>query len=160
MSGSTSKKVVVSRFDREAVAGFVNPQACLLPGGVEVLTPSGTLVLIPYEEIKTVCFVKDFENGEASRERLLFTTRPKTEGLWVRMLFRDGEVMDGVMANNLLALDPYGFTLTPPDPGSRHQKLFVPRQALREFTVAGVVGSPLRRRKPKPVSEAQIKLFE
>ncbi|MCX6638404.1 MAG: hypothetical protein NT090_25400 [Acidobacteria bacterium] len=160
MAGSTSKKVVISRFDRESVSGFVNPQDYLLTEGVEVLTPLGARAVIPYLEIKTVCFVRDFEESENLRERRLFNSRPKMEGLWVRMSFRDGEVMDGLLANNLLAVDAYGFTVTPPDPSSRHQKVFVPRTALREFAVVGVVGSPLRRQKPKPEVEGQGKLFE
>ena len=160
MAGSTSKKVVISRFDREPVSGFVNPQSYLLPDGVEVLTPLGARSVIPYLDIKTVCFVRDFEEGENLREKRLFNSRPKMEGLWVRMSFRDGEVMDGLLANNLLAIDTYGFTVAPPDPSSRHQKVFVPRTALREFAVVGVVGSPLRRQKPKPEVEGQGKLFE
>lgn len=160
MGASTSKKVVISRFDREPVAGFVNPAAYLMTGGVEVITPSGTVTVIPYSDIKTVCFVKDFDSGENSHERRLFSTRPKTEGLWVRMSFRDGEVMDGLLSNNLLAVEPYGFTVTPPDPASRNQKIFVPRAALSSFVVVGVVGSPLRRKKPKPDLERQGKLFE
>ncbi len=160
MAGSTSKKVVISRFDRESVAGFVDPRNYLGDSGVEVLTPSGTLSMVPYTDIKTVCFVKDFEGVENSRERRVFNTRPRMEGLWVRMSFRDGEVMDGLLPNNLLTVDAYGFMVTPPDPASRNQKIFVPRAALQEFVVVGVVGSPLRRPKPKPEVEGQGKLFE
>jgi hypothetical protein len=160
LAGSTSKKVVISRFDRESVAGFVNPQSYLLEGGVELMTPSGTIAVIPYSDIKTLCFVKDFEGTGNSHERRVFTTRPKLEGLWVRMTFRDGDVMDGLLSNNLLAIDPYGFMVTPPDPGSRNQRVFVPRAALREFFVAGVVGSPVRRPRPKPEVPGQGKLFE
>ena len=160
MAGSTSKKVVITRFDRESVSGFVNPQNYLLPDGVEVLTPLGARSVIPYPDIKTVCFVKVFEESEGLRERRLFNSRPKMEGLWVRMSFRDGEVMDGLLANNLLAIEMYGFTVAPADPSSRQQKVFVPRTALREFAVVGVVGSPLRRQKPKPEIDGQGKLFE
>ena len=32
----------------------------------------------------------------------VFLNRPKQEGLWVRMVFLDGEVMDGILPNNLL----------------------------------------------------------
>lgn len=160
MSGSTTKKVLVSRFDRESIAGFVNPQTYLRTDGVEILVKGGSVALLPYADVKAVCFVKDF-GGEGGAEKRIFTTRPKTEGLWVRMKFRDGEEMDGLLANNLLQIDPHGFTVTPPDPSSRNQRLFVPRTALQEFLVLGVVGSPLRRaRKAKPAPQDQIKLFE
>jgi hypothetical protein len=160
LAGSTAKKVLIRRFDREPLTGFVNAQTYLQPEGVELLTPSGTLSVVAYSEIKVVCFVKDFDSGEAGQEKKVFNTRPKTDGLWVRMQLRDGEVLDGILSNNLLQLTPEGFTVTPPDAYSNNQKLFVPRAALAQFNVLGVVGSPLTRRKPKAAPQGQIGLFE
>ncbi len=161
MAGSTSKKVRITRFDREPLLGYVHPQTYLRTNGVELLTQDGGFTVVPYEEVKAVCFVRDFEAPEQPSERKTFHTRPKMDGLWVRVRFRDGEVMDGILSNNLLLLDAHGFSLTPPDPTSNNQRLFLPRLALNEFQVLGVVGSPLRRpRQPKPVAEAQIGLFE
>jgi hypothetical protein len=160
LAGSTAKKVLIRRFDREPLTGFVNPLSYLQPEGVELLTPSGTLSVVPYSEIKMVCFVRDFESVEPTQERKVFNTRPKTDGLWVRMQLRDGEVLDGILSNNLLQLTPEGFTVTPPDAYSNNQKLFIPRAALSQVNVLGVVGSPLTRRKPKPAPPGQIGLFE
>ena len=160
MSGSTSKKVRITRFDREPLLGYVNPQAYLRPGGVELLTPDGNYSVVPYDDVKAVQFVKDFEPPDPSAERKVFTTRPKMGGLWVRVKFRDGEVMDGILANNLLLIEPNGFTVIPPDPYSNNQRLFLPRAALSELQVLGVVGSPLRQRKPKTTPKEQISLFE
>lgn len=140
--------------------GYVNPQTYLRPGGVELLTPDGNFALVPYDEVKIVQFVKDFEPPDPGSERKVFTTRPKMDGLWVRVKFRDGEVMDGILANNLLSIESQGFTLVPPDPYSNNQRLFLPRAALIEVQVLGVVGSPLRPRKPKPVPKEQIGLFD
>jgi hypothetical protein len=156
---STTKKVRISRFDREPLVGYVNPQTYLRPSGVELLTPDGNFSLVPYDEVKAVQFVKDFE-PDAGPERKVFHTRPKMDGLWVRVKFRDGEVMDGILANNLLLLESQGFTVIPPDAYSNNQRLFLPRVALAELQVLGVVGSPLRRRKPKPVPKEQIGLFD
>ena len=160
MAGSTTKKVLLRRFDREPLSGFVNPQAYLLAAGVELLKTDGTVAIVPYQEIKTVCFVKDFEAAEAEPSQRVFHTRPKMDGLWVRMRFRDGEVMDGILSNNLLQLETYGFTFIPPEPYSNNQKIFSPREALSEFHVLGVVGSPLTRRRRKEVPKEQIGLFE
>jgi hypothetical protein len=161
LAGSTAKKVLIRRFDREPLTGFVNAQSYLQPEGVELLSPGGTLVIVPYSDIKVVCFVKDFESAEPAPERKVFNTRPKTDGLWVRMQLRDGEVLDGILSNNLLQLGPEGFTVTPPDAYSNNQRLFVPRAALSQFNVLGVVGSPLTRRKGKPaLQQDQIGLFE
>ncbi len=110
-------------------------------------------VLLPYDEVMSVCFVKDFE-AEAEPSRI-FMTRPKLEGLWVRMLFRDGEILDGILPNNLLAWEIAGFTVTPPEPDANNQRVFVPRSALKSIQVLGVVGSPLRpkRKKAGPIPE-------
>jgi hypothetical protein len=160
LAGSTNKKVVVTRFDREPLAGFVNPQTYLLPQGVELLTTQGNAIVVPYEEVKTVSFVRDFDHAEARREMRQFTTRPKSEGLWVRLRFRDGDALDGLLTNNLLQLEAYGFTIVPPDPGFQNQRVFVPKAALTEVQVLGVVGSPLRKSRKKAVPEEQIEMFD
>ena len=147
MASSTAKKVVVRRFDRESLSGFVNPFSYLQPTSIELLKPDGALVILPYEEVKSVAFVRDFDAGEEPSR--IFMTRPKLEGLWVRMLFRDGELLDGVLPNNLLAWEIAGYTVTPPEPDSNNQRVFVPRAALKSIQVLGVVGSPLRVKKKK-----------
>jgi hypothetical protein len=153
VASSTAKKVIVRRFDRETLFGFVNQYSYLQPHNIELLTPEGALTLLPYDDVKSVCFVKDFEAEAESRR--VFLTRPKMDGLWIRMVFRDGEVMDGVLPNNLLAWEFAGFTVTPPEPDANNQRVFVPRQALQSVQVLGVVGSPLRgkRRKAAPSAD-------
>ena len=165
MTPTTNKKVLISRFDRESLAGFVSPATYLQPEGMELLSVNGTVLIVPYMEVKTVAFVRDFEQGEPRPELRSFTTRPKMAGLWVRMRFRDGETLDGVLANNLLLLDGIGFMVVPPDPGYQNQRLFIPKAALTQVQVLGVVGSPLSsglrgsgRRKTTP--KDQIELFE
>ena len=160
MAGSTSKKVVVRRFEREPVSGFVNPLTYLQPDGVELLTPAGSVSLLPYASIKAVCFVRDFASAGTEPEQKLFHARPKMDGLWVRMQFKDDEIMDGLLPNNLLQLEPFGFTVIPPNPSSNNQRVFVPRSSLKELSVLGVVGSQLRPRKAKPAPKTQLEMFE
>jgi hypothetical protein len=158
VANSTAKKVIVRRFDRENLTGFVNPFSYLQLQTIELLKPEGSLILLPYGEVKSVCFVKDFEAEAESRR--IFLTRPKLEGLWVRMLFRDDEILDGILPNNLLAWDAAGFTVTPPEPDANNQRVFVPRSALKSIQVLGVVGSPLRPKRKKAVpAEDQPTLF-
>jgi hypothetical protein len=158
---STHKKVLVLRFDRETLPGFVNPQGYLLAEGLELMTQSGSVNIVPYPEVKLVCFVRDFGQAEPRKELRLFTTRPKMEGLWLRMYFRDGDAMDGILSNNLLQLETAGFSVVPPDPGFQNQRIFVPKAALARVEVLGVVGSPLRSpRKPKPPVREQIEMFK
>ncbi len=150
---------MVRRFDRETLAGYVNPFSYLQPTGVEWLSLEGQTSVIPYAEIKAISFVRDFSAG-VDTERRVFQTRPKMPGLWVNFQFLDGERMEGILPNNLLALEPHGFTLVPPDPFGNTQKLWVPRGALKSVEVLGVVGSPVKIRRAKPVPREQIGLFD
>lgn len=163
---STNKRVLAIRFDREPVAGFVNPQTYLADGRLEVLTQAGNVFTAPLSDVKAVCFVRDLPTDEVWIPNRYFTVRPKTGGLWLRLKFRDHDGMDGVVPNNLLSVEPEGFTVVPPDPSFLTQRIFVPRQALTEVQVLGVIGSPLNLAKGKAAagskskSTAQIELFE
>jgi hypothetical protein len=114
--------------------------------------------ILPYYDVKALCFVRDWEGGLG--ERQVFQTRPKMAGLWISLRFRDGEVMEGIIPNNLIALERGGFSVIPPNPFANMQRMFVPRSALIGVEVLGVVGSPLRKRKPKEAPKGQAGLFD
>ncbi len=161
MAGSANKKVLVSRFDRETLRGFMQSPGGLTAEQIELLTPEGALLKIPYSEAKVVCFVRDFDAGETWREHRAFSTRPKTAGLWVRLRFRDGDSLEGVLPNNLMQIESSGFSLIPPDPTFQNQRIFIPRTALQDVQVLGVIGSPLRRRTSRKVEKekGQLEMF-
>ena len=160
MTSSTKKKALIRRFHRETLAGYLNPATFLQPEGVELLSAEGQVAILPYQEIRTVSFVRDFDSPD-DQERQVFHTRPKMAGLWVRLRFRDGEVMEGILPNNLLQIENHGFVVVPPDPYGNRQKVFVPRAALLGVEVLGVVGSPLKKQpKKKAGSTEQIGLFD
>lgn len=159
---ATNKKVIATRFDRDPVPGFVQTPGGFAVDSVELLTPSGTLLRVPYSEVKAVCFVRDFEDGDGWKPHRAYAARPKTAGLWVRLAFRDGDTAEGVIANNLMLLEPAGFQIILPDPSFLGQRLFVPREALRDVQVLGVIGSsPKRKRQAKPEAEKtdQLEMF-
>jgi hypothetical protein len=160
LSPSTTKKVFIRRFDREPVQGFASPQHYLQPAGIEILKPDGAISLLSFREVKCVAFVREFPTPATPEDRKVFHTRPKMEGLWVRMLFRDSDLMEGILPNNLLQIDPFGFSFVPPDPFSNNQRIFVPREALRDIHVLGVVGGKAAARSKKAEVKDQIKLFE
>jgi hypothetical protein len=161
LAGSTSKKIVVVRFEREALQGFVDPRGYFRDTGVELLTTTGELLTVAQQEVKAICFLRDFEANVTWRENRIFSNRPKTEGLWLRFHFRDGDTLEGVIANDLLLVEPLGFAIAPPEAGFQNQKIFVPRTALVQVQVLGVVGSPLHRRTKAPAAEKeQLKMFE
>ena len=159
MSTSTNKKVLVSRFDKAAVEGFAQLPEGLGPDGLDILSQSGNITRVPLGEIRAICFVREFEQGETWRNHPAFQSRPKSPGLWVRVHFRDAEVLEGVTPNNLLA-DPAGVSLTPPDPSFQNQRIFIPREAASAVEVLGVIGSALRKTaKKKATAENQFELF-
>ena len=129
--------------------------------GIEVLARSAEAVFVPYSQIRCVYFVREFGRDPDGTQRKLFSTRPKLGGLWVRVRFHDGEEFEGVIPNDLCRMDRHGVTMTPPDSKGNAQRVFVPREALENFVVMGVIGQPRRRsrRRPRKEPEGQRKLF-
>jgi hypothetical protein len=153
---STHKKVIVTFSDGTSLQGYVNPLR-LPDDPLDVLTTNGEHRQVPLKEIRAVYFVRDFTE-DYEPERKAFFSRPKLDGLWVRLKFRDNETLEGVVSNDLLALLDSGIQITPPDMNGAAVRIFVPRSALSEVTVLGVVG--VARRKPvAAASPAQPKLF-
>ena len=155
---STHKKVIVRKMDRDSVQGYLPPANFVTDGKLELLNTAGTAVRIQLSDIKGVFFVREFGDSEAL-QRKTFTSRPRTEGLWVRLRFRDGEMLEGLMPNDLMQVTPDGFFLNPPDTRSNTQRIFVPRLAVAELTVLAVIGSQSRRRKPME-DIRQVPLFD
>lgn len=166
---STRKKVVLRKLDSGIIKGYVNSDSFLGAEGVEVLDREGHLLKVALDSIKGVYFVRDFEGNPEQPERRIIRNRPKLDGLWVRMTFTDSEVMEGLMANNLLDVEPPGFMVTPADLYSNNLRIFVPRSALASVEVLGVIANGTTRRvsrrtgavSPKTAdTPAQIGLFQ
>jgi hypothetical protein len=154
---STHKKVIVRKMDRDTIAGFVAP-VFLVDDKVEMLNTAGNVVSIELRDIKGVYFVRDFADVDAPG-RKTFVTRPRTAGLWVRLKFRDNEIIEGMMPNDLAQIAPEGYFINPPDTRSNTQRIFVPRTALQELTVLAVIGAASRRRAAGE-DERQVGLFQ
>jgi len=158
---STHKKVVVQKLDRDTISGYVSPAAFLVDGKVEVLNTAGKVVGIDLRDVKGVFFVREFGDTE-SLLRKTFATRPRTEGLWLRLTFKDNDVLEGMMPNDLSQILPEGYLVNPPDTRANTQRIFVPRTALVAVTVLAVIGGPQARRKKPPsaqVDERQMPIF-
>ena len=127
-------------------------------GKLELLNTSGNVVSIELRDIKGVYFVRDFGESDAS-SRKTFTSRPRTEGLWVRLRFKDNEVLEAMMPNDLTQNTPEGYLVNPPDLRSNTQRIFVPRTALESLTVLAVIGATRRRRRGAEDDLRQVQLF-
>jgi len=148
---STHKKVVLVLADRKSLRGYLNPAGLGQLDPVDVLTPEGEHVQLPVAKIRSIYFVREFSD-DFEPKRKAFLSRPKLDGLWVKVRFNDGEVLEGVIPNDLLSLLDNGLRITPPDLNSSTDRIFVPRAALAEVTVLGVVG--IARRKPAAAAAA------
>ena len=155
---STHKKVIVRKMDRDSVSGYVSPSQFVHEGKLELLNTSGTVIAIDLKEIKGVYFVREFSDSE-SLTRKTFTSRPRAEGLWVRLRFKDSEVLEGLMPADLTQTTAEGFLVNPPDQRSNTQRIFVPRTALESLTVLAVIGATRRQRRAAE-DQRQVPMFE
>ena len=154
---STHKKVIVELLEKKLLRGYMNPTRLTQMESIDLLTPEGEHEEVPLGKVRAIYFVQHLQE-DIQMERKSFLSRPKLDGLWVKLRFRDGESLEGVIPNDLLGLQENGLQMTPPDFHSNTDRIFVPRTALTEFTVLGVVG--VARRKPAAVPSEQPRLFD
>ncbi len=179
---SSHKKVIVRRFTGDLLAGYLAVSGIVdrgrasgrsgeaADGVVPLLDLAGRIVPVPLGDVKMVSYVRDFNLSDTTNpERLLrraFLARPRGEGLWVRLTFRSGDLLEGLapldlsLADDLL--DDAGLNLLPPDTRSNTQRIYVPRVAMTSLQVLGVVTAPSRRKtelSAVPPQQAQEELF-
>ena len=161
---SSRKKAIVRKFTRDWVAGYLPSDGFVHGTAVELLDLDGKVTAIDLGQIKWVCFVRDFNSGEPSNpERLLrktFAGRPRTAGLFVRAKLTDGDVMEGLAANDISLIGSQGVFLTPPDTRSNTQRLWIPAASVSELEVVALIGgAPKAKAAARVADEAQEKLF-
>jgi hypothetical protein len=155
------KKVIVRKLSRDWLSGYLPPADFVVHEEVEMLDLAGKLVSVAVAEVKWICFVRDFQSGDANQpERLLrktFVTRPRTQGLWIRARLKDNDVIEGLAQNDLTLLDAEGLFLIPPDTRSNTQRIFLPRQAIAELEVLAVIKTGARRGPAEGLQESLFK---
>jgi hypothetical protein len=118
---------------------------------LEILDLKGKVLRLTWDQVKWVCYVRDFPTGNADQanpERLnrkRFSVRPRTAGLWLRLLLTDGDDLEGLAANDRSLVDGAGLLLTPPDTRSSTQRIYVPRQAIEKLEVISLIGAAKNR---------------
>ena len=135
---------MVRFLNRSVLRGYLNPGKLGSSETVELLTPEGEQRSFDVKEVRSIYFVREF-SPDYEPERRAFLSRPKLDGLWVRLKFRDEDTIEGVVPNDLLSLLDRGVQITPPDLHGTTLKIFIPRTALTEMTVLGVVGIARRK---------------
>jgi len=140
--------------NRSVLRGYLNPGKLGSSETIELLTQEGEQRNFDVKEVRSIYFVREF-SPDYEPERRAFLSRPKLDGLWVRLKFRDEDTIEGVVPNDLLSLLDRGVQITPPDLHGTTLKIFIPRTALTEMTVLGVVGIARR----NPAAPVQPGLF-
>jgi hypothetical protein len=163
--GSARKPVIVRKFSRDWFAGYAGPGFGMESAELEILDLTGKVVRVGWEQVKWVCYVRDFPTAtpsasidQANPERLLrkrFLIRPRTAGLWLRLTLTDGDELEGLAANDLTLIQGAGLLLTPPDTRSNTQRIFIPRQAIQQLEVLSLIGAAGRRHAAGPKVETQ-----
>jgi hypothetical protein len=93
---------------------------------------------IPAREIKAIFYVNSF-TGDSRHQHLNFYSRaPIIHGIWMRLQFLDGEVMEGMVYNSLRYLVDPGFFLLPTDPDSNNKLVYVRKNWLADHRVLGM----------------------
>jgi hypothetical protein len=163
------KPVIVRKLSRDWCAGYAAANLAGESSELELLATSGKLLRIAWDQVKWVCYVRELSPGDGSAgidaahysvnpERLLrrrFSSRPRAAGLWLRLILTDGDELEGLASNDRTLVDGAGLLLIPPDTRSNTQRVFVPRNAIRDLTVLGVI-SPSRPRGGRPVSQPEL----
>jgi hypothetical protein len=150
---NSRKKVVVRRFSGDTLPGYLPNASIVHNDAVDLLDLSGRILSLPLNDIKTVCYVRDFNLADTQNpERLArrsFLARPRSEGLWLRLTFRTGDLLEGLAPTDRTLLDSLiedaGLFLIPPDTRSNTQRLYVPRAAITELQLLAVITTPSRR---------------
>ncbi len=171
---SSPKKVILRRFSGELLRGYLPPSHFVQADGIDLLGVDGRRLHSPLEGLRMISFVRDFNLGDTAvpdqLPRKLFSGRPRGEGLWVRLTFRqDNDCVEGLASPDLALFDDLerdrGLYLVPPDTRANTQRLYIPRLAMADLRVLGLIQTTVKRKQrdgrlsvPLP-SRAQDTLF-
>ena len=166
----SSKKTIVRLLSGTHLSGYLPPASFLqsdaLHPTLDLLDLAGHTLPVRLEAIKYVAFVRDFNLDDADNpERITrhaFLSRPRAEGLWVRLTFAAGDQLEGLAPLDVSFLDALvqdaGVFLTPPDDRTNTHRLYVPRLAIAHLQFVAVITTPSRP-KPRLSPNSQTSLF-
>jgi hypothetical protein len=102
------------------------------------LLESNIIEDVPANDINAVFYVNSF-GGNSDHHPLNFHSHaPIIHGIWMRLQFLDGEVMEGIVYNSIRYLIDPGFFLLPTDPESNNRLVYVRKGWLADHRVLGV----------------------
>jgi hypothetical protein len=146
---------VVIRYEDRAVRGFVEESELgsieqLLRNDAQYPLDSIRLRLLDSEEVKevptkdakAVFFVKTFDGDLRHRALHFHENAPIVPGLWVRVYFYDGEMIEGIISNTRDFVLEDGFFMRPTDPNGNNRLVYILKGGLKDFHVLGMRNPP------------------
>ena len=155
---SSQKKVIVRLLPGDIIQGYLPASGFVHQGQISYLNLHGRLTTVPLSAIKMISYVRDFNLSDLRNpERLYrrsFISRPRMNGLWVRITFREGaDSLEGTASVDSSLLDGFvqdaGVYIVPPDARANTQRVYVPRAAMENFEILALI---TLRPKPSKVS--------
>ena len=93
---------------------------------------------VPSEDVTALYYVKSFDGNPEHKDLNFHSHEPTVNGIWMRLEFGSGEVMEGLVHNSLRYLIDPGFFLLPTDPESNNKLVYVMKKSLVEHCVLGI----------------------
>ena len=106
------------------------------------IVDTGEVKQVPVENAKAIFFVKTFDGDLRHRALHFHENAPVMEGLWVRVRFHDGEVIEGIISNTHDHVLKTGFFMMPTDPNGNNKLIYVLKSRLKDFNVLGIRNAP------------------
>lgn len=142
-SSDDSRRVIIRYADGTTLRGYLTAEEALemdsqLSDKFSIRNVAGKVEDVEVSGLKAIFFVKSFEGSQDYSEFKVFTQQPSGKGVWVRVHFHDGEVMEGIAPNSLGTFASKAFSLTPPDPRSNNESVIVSKKCLKEMQILGL----------------------
>lgn len=141
--------MLVIQFGDRTIKGYTDPHQwpTAQEGGLTASRPSfrrigsETAEEIPLDGVKAIFFVKSFE-GKWHDDLRFHDHLPPPECLWIRVTFSDGEVIEGLIANDQNFVLHSGFYMAPIDPEGNNWLIYVMKNKLSELQILGLRRAP------------------
>jgi hypothetical protein len=161
------KKVILRSFSNQLAWGYLPQSGFLRDNAITLMATDGRVSPLPLKTLKRIAYVRDFNLMDTIDPerigRLTFAARPRGDGIWLRLTFRDEEILEGLTTLDLAfaeaLADDRGLFLTPPAPPTHTHRRFVPPHAHTSIETLGYVTAPSRRLPaPAPKSKPHVTL--
>jgi len=147
---TTKSERVVIQFGTRTVKGYLESPAWNtideLLSGAPLSTPetlhvrlfeSNTVEEISIKDVKAIFYVHNFDGDANHKEMSFYGKSPIVHGIWMRVQFLDGEVIEGIVHNSIRYLVDPGFYLVPTHPGSNNKLIYISKSQLADHCVLG-----------------------